>query len=176
MATNIEIKEAIDTDITNKTLPSSVTNTNVGARMKSVVDYIDQEITNISPIQKIIKVSLSSADILALNTTPITVISGIPNTLIALKSIRQRYIHNTTAYTHTGFARFAYGVTTNWQYATSPLIQSAQNTYGIQDFSLNTSTSNNYEGEDVIFFFLNPATLGNGILEIYITYEEITII
>ena len=48
MATNIEIKAAIDTDITNKTLPSSVTNTNVGERMKSVVDYVVQETTTIN--------------------------------------------------------------------------------------------------------------------------------
>lgn len=41
--TNTQLKAGIDTDITNKTLPKSVLNTNLGARMKSTVDYIDQQ-------------------------------------------------------------------------------------------------------------------------------------
>lgn len=49
MATNIEIKTAIDTDITNKILPNSVTNTNVGERIKDIVDYVVQEITTLTP-------------------------------------------------------------------------------------------------------------------------------
>jgi len=48
MATNTQIKTGIDTDITNKTLPKSVLNTNVGIRMKSIVDYVDQQIATVS--------------------------------------------------------------------------------------------------------------------------------
>lgn len=44
MATNTEIKNLIDSDITNKTTPSSITNINVGENMKSIVDYIDQQV------------------------------------------------------------------------------------------------------------------------------------
>ncbi len=42
--TNIELKAQIDVDITNKTTAKSVTPTNVGTDIKSVVDYVDQEI------------------------------------------------------------------------------------------------------------------------------------
>lgn len=50
--TNIQIKSGIDTDITNKITNASITPVNVGGRMKTVVDYVDQEIQNISSIVK----------------------------------------------------------------------------------------------------------------------------
>ena len=42
--TNTEIKESIDANIINKTEAKSIDNTIVGADIKSIVDYIDQEI------------------------------------------------------------------------------------------------------------------------------------
>lgn len=55
--TNTELKNNIDTAITNKTAVSSITPNNVGEQIKSTVDYVDQEIANInltpSPIVKI---------------------------------------------------------------------------------------------------------------------------
>ena len=48
--TNTELKNNIDAAITNKTSASSITPTNVGAQIKSTVDYIDQEISNIELI------------------------------------------------------------------------------------------------------------------------------
>ena len=44
MATEAEIKAAIDSDITNQTTTNSVTQVNVGERMKDTVDYTVQEI------------------------------------------------------------------------------------------------------------------------------------
>lgn len=44
MATNTQIKAQIDVDITDKTSASSITPSNVGSNIKSVVDYIDQEV------------------------------------------------------------------------------------------------------------------------------------
>ena len=45
--TNTELKNNIDAAITNKTAVSSITPSNVGEQIKSTVDYIDQEISNI---------------------------------------------------------------------------------------------------------------------------------
>jgi hypothetical protein len=47
MATNTQIKASIDANITSKTLPGSINNTLVGSDIKSVVDYVDQEISTI---------------------------------------------------------------------------------------------------------------------------------
>lgn len=45
--TNLELKNNIDINITNKTEESSITPNNVGSEMKNIVDYVDQEITNV---------------------------------------------------------------------------------------------------------------------------------
>lgn len=59
--TNTELKNNIDTAITNKTAVSSITPNNVGEQIKSTVDYIDQEIqANIStPNYKIYRAILT---------------------------------------------------------------------------------------------------------------------
>ena len=48
--TNTELKNNIDVAITNKTAALSITPSNVGEQIKSTIDYIDQEISNIELI------------------------------------------------------------------------------------------------------------------------------
>ena len=70
MATNIEIKAAIDTDITNKILPNSVTNINVGARVKDVVDYVVQEVLTVNnnvSLNMLLNIPLSKISVVFLN-------------------------------------------------------------------------------------------------------------
>lgn len=177
MATNTEIKTAIDADITNKTLPSSITNTSVGERIKDVIDYVDQEISNLpssTTITKQITVTLSSADLLALDTTPKLIIPGVTGKLLRLKSVYQRYNHNTTAYTHTGLDRFAYDTPSTWLYTIPLAITSASNTYAYQDFSVNASTSYDYTSMDIILTATSSITSGDGTLDLIIVYDEIT--
>jgi len=47
--TNVELKAAIDTAITSETTAASVTPTDVGSKMKQVVDYVDQEVGALAP-------------------------------------------------------------------------------------------------------------------------------
>lgn len=47
--TNTELKAAIDTAITSETTAASVTPTDVGSKMKQIVDYIDQEVGAVAP-------------------------------------------------------------------------------------------------------------------------------
>lgn len=47
MATNTELKNQIDSQIKNKTAPSSITKSNVADNMKQIVDYVDQEVSAI---------------------------------------------------------------------------------------------------------------------------------
>lgn len=47
MATNIELKQNIDTNIINKTATSSITKVDVGNMGKDIIDYVDQEINNV---------------------------------------------------------------------------------------------------------------------------------
>ena len=50
--TSQEIKDQIDLDIVNATDPGSVSTDDVGGNMKSIVDYVDQEIEAIAPAIK----------------------------------------------------------------------------------------------------------------------------
>ena len=76
--TNTELKNNIDTAITNKTSVSSITPVNVGEQIKSTVDYIDQEIESIAvqgtQILKSIKRTVSHAEILTMVASPILLI------------------------------------------------------------------------------------------------------
>jgi len=56
--TNTTLKAQIDSQITNETLPSSISPADVGGNLKAVVDYIDQQ----APIKV--------ADVLTLSATP----------------------------------------------------------------------------------------------------------
>jgi hypothetical protein len=47
--TNVELKSAIDTAITSETTAASVSPTDVGSKMKEVVDYVDQEVGAAAP-------------------------------------------------------------------------------------------------------------------------------
>ena len=48
MATSTSIKTQVDLDITNKTTVASITPANVGSNIKSILDYVDQEITAVA--------------------------------------------------------------------------------------------------------------------------------
>jgi len=168
--TNTQLKTQIDTDITNKVANNSITPTNIGINTKAVVDYVDQQ-----NFTKQIKVSLTSAELLALDVTPKLLISAVANKLIRLRSVHQRYNHNTTAYTHTGLDRIAYGTIGNWLHTIPLVITSAQDTYGFQDFSINSSTSTDYTGLSIILTATSAITLGDGTLDLYLTYDEISI-
>jgi len=56
--TNTSLKAQIDSQITNETLPSSISPADVGGNLKAVVDYIDQQ----APIKV--------AEVLTLSATP----------------------------------------------------------------------------------------------------------
>lgn len=77
MATSTEIKTAIDTDITNKTLPGSATHQNVGARMKDIVDYTDQEINTLSNSLSAVALSNDYNDLDNLPVLPYKKLVGI---------------------------------------------------------------------------------------------------
>jgi hypothetical protein len=47
--TNTVLKAQIDSQITNETTPNGIAPTEVGVNIKAVVDYVDQEVSLISP-------------------------------------------------------------------------------------------------------------------------------
>lgn len=177
MATSAQIKASIDTNITNKTQPQSINNTTVGADIKSVIDYVDQEIDTITPIQKTIKRTLTSAEILNLFTTPIELVPAISGKLLVPQFLFQKYNHNTTAYTTSGLFRLGLGTPNFGISAFGAVITSADNSQGLNNFVYAQSTSGLiYQNLPIVVgaTIANPAS-GDGTLDLYLTYLEITL-
>jgi len=177
MATAVQIKTSIDTNITNKTLPGSINNTLVGADIKSVIDYVDQEIDTITPIQKTIKRTLTSAEILNLFTTPIELVPAITGKLLVPQFLHQKYNHNTAAYTTSGLFRLGLGTISFVPINFTPIVISADNAQGLTNFTINQSTSGlTYANLPIVVgaTTANPAS-GDGTLDLYLTYLEITL-
>ena len=170
--TSSQLKTQIDTDITNKTGPNSISKANVGNNLKDIVDYVDQ-----MAITKTIKITLSSSDILSIYTTPKEVVPAVSGKLLIPRFIYQKYTHVTTAYTGGATWRIGLGSINNAFAVISAVIGSADNSQAIQAFSQGWSASgSSYDGLNIIIgaASANP-TGGDGTLELYITYLEITL-
>lgn len=177
MPSNIQIKSNIDTDITNKITVSSINPPHVGNSIKQVIDYVDQEIDTITPIQKTIKRTLTSAEILNLFTTPIELVPAITGKLLVPQFLHQKYNHNTTAYTISGLFRLGLGTISFAPINFTPVVTSADNAQGLTNFSINQSTSGlTYQNLPIVVgaTTANPAS-GDGTLDLYLTYLEITL-
>lgn len=74
--TNTQIKTSIDNNITNKTIAKSIDNTLVGEDIKSIVDYVDQEIITITSGQRELSGTILQA------STSIPVITEFKNDFI----------------------------------------------------------------------------------------------
>jgi len=95
--TNTVLKAQIDSQITNETTPLGITPTKVGGNLKSIVDYVDQEI-----VVKKIKITLTAAQVQFLATTPIKVIEGVAGKYIFPVEMIAVANNVTTAYSTTG--------------------------------------------------------------------------
>lgn len=169
------LKAQIDTDITNKTGAGSILKENVGGDMKAVVDYIDQEISK--SIRKVVKVSLSSSDILNLNTTPITLIPAVTGKAILPRSVFQKYTHVSTAYSGGVNWRLAFGATSLYVSSFAPAIQSADNAESINDITVSNApiSGDTFSSKSLLLTTPNAWTSGNGTIVLYIEYSEITL-
>jgi len=126
-----------------------------------------------------IKVSLTSADILALFTTPFTLIPAQgAGTLINVLKVWYKYNFNTTAYTGGGSLTVIYNnslipATT----AFSNLLGQTSNSIGRPAISFSVLTLQNSDIVNVPVTLLGSAaqTLGDSTLDVYITYDVITL-
>jgi hypothetical protein len=126
---------------------------------------------------KNIKVTLSSSQILALNTTPIELVPAITGKLLIPQFLFQKYNHISTAYTTGGLFRIGLGSITFGFSAFGAVITSADNAQGLNNFVYSQSTSGfTYQNLPLIIgaTSTNP-TGGDGTLDLYLTYLEVTL-
>jgi hypothetical protein len=128
-------------------------------------------------VLKKVKVTLLSAEILDLFTTPIELVPAVTGKLLVPQFLFQKYTHVSTAYTTSGLFRIGLG-TPNFGFgAFTPVITSADNAQGLNNISYAQSTSGlEYQGLPIVVgaTTANPSA-GDGTLELYLTYLEITI-
>jgi len=87
--TNTALKAQIDSQITNETLPNSVSPTDVGGNLKAVVDYVDQEAT-----QKVLKKTITHPELLDMSTTPIVLLSAVADVAYIPSAILLKFNNN----------------------------------------------------------------------------------
>jgi hypothetical protein len=202
MATAAEIKTSIDTNITNKTLPGTIDNTLVGADVKSIVDYVDQEITALdgtlaivattgaysdltgtptipTPLVKVLKTTISSAEILQLFTTPKVIL--LNNDLATIKIPTSVYVYKNDGTNYTlGSNGFYILNSTNNVEATIYLQTLTTAGTGYSQTNIAGGNHSNMTGITRMDSYSIQATVSNpiggtGTLDVYVVYTEITL-
>lgn len=87
--TNIALKAQIDSQITNETLPNSVSPTDVGGNLKAVVDYVDQQ-----AVQIVLKKTITHAELLDMSTTPIVLLTAVADVAYIPSAILLKFNNN----------------------------------------------------------------------------------
>lgn len=129
------------------------------------------------PILKTIKRTITSAELLDLFDTPIEIVPAVTGKLLVPQFLFQKYNHVSTAYTTSGLFRLGLGTITFGFSAFTPVITSADNSQGLNNFSYAQSGSGvEYQSLPIVLGALsaNPAS-GDGALDLYLTYLEITL-
>lgn len=175
-----QLNTYIDNNVTNKTVADSLTPTDEGNALKAVADYIDQEILTVTPISKVSKTIITSAQVLDIFSTPINIVptpdAGI---LIVPLFIDIIIDFNTTTYSDVGGAwKVTFGssnvsLTTITSYLGSATFD--KETMQTIFFSATTS-SGTFIGQPLkLTTSGNNPIGGDSGVTIYVTYIEVTI-
>jgi hypothetical protein len=122
-----------------------------------------------------LKVSLTSANILALNGTPFTLIAAQgAGTLTSVLKVWYKYNFVTTAYTGGGFINVK---TLAGLFITSNLsiLDSTEDTIGVPVTGVSTVSNYGFENSPIVLTSTVNQTLGDSTLDVYLTYEVITL-
>jgi hypothetical protein len=126
-----------------------------------------------------VKVSLTSADILALNTTVFTLIPAQgAGTIVNVLKVWYSYNYNTTAYAGAGSLTVKFesvsGVPISGNIA--GILSSGSNIIGMPSMSVGTYVATfGFDNTAVVLYNTTAQTLGDGTLDVYITYDVITL-
>lgn len=178
--TNTQLKNQINTNITNETQNYAITNVDVGENMKDIVDYIDQEISTLpTVITKTVHTVITEAQILQLFTTPISILnSEISDSIKIPTSIVCKRKSNTgTAYTCAS-NQFklsdSTGNTFTMTFFNTPLTSINGSSFTVLNINgLNVTTDFLENTQYYLGAYTSNPTGGTGDFDIYVTYNEI---
>lgn len=120
---------------------------------------------------KTVKVSLSSAQILALDTTPVTVVAGVAGKIIMPIKIYWRYTYGTIAYTGANM-NLIYNASLWSTSIANTIIHTASNNGNIMATIATANLNLNVpDGADIKINAISPITAGDGTMDVYFTYD-----
>jgi hypothetical protein len=171
------LKALIDTEITNETVDFAITPAEVGGRMKDCIDYTTEQIALVAPVVKIVKTTITSAQILALFDTPITVLDSSETGKVKLPL--NIWVQRKEGDAYTLAAASFLLVNDSGSNVTGNLNPNPLLGTGIGFFtSAYTITQNNTVDKNALYKLKastgNP-TGGTGDIDVYVTYIEITL-
>lgn len=172
------LKAQIDSEITNETVDFAITPAEVGGRMKDCVDYTTEQIAGVSSVVKVLKTTITSAQILTLFDTPITVLDStdpetikLPINIWCQRKPGAAYTLSATSFLLVNDA----GGNVSGNLNPNPLTGT-----DIGFFTSAYSITQNFAGGDRNNLYKLKASTGNpsggsGDLDVYVTYIEITL-
>jgi len=176
MPTRAEVSADITAKITSKTAAGSLSNVDDGANRELILDYIDQEVGG---KVKTLKTTITSAQMLALFSTPVTILTN--TTAGVIKQPSSVYIVYRAG--STGYYQESYYLNviredtgSNLVSLASGYLSEASNAYsqaalGNPMYLSGSIRNNSY----LLKANTSNPTSGDGELDIYVTYIEITL-
>lgn len=168
--TSTNIKNNITEHVINKTANKSISNIELGNDMKTIVDYVDQEVKT-----KIVKTTISEAQILQLFTTPIVILDS--SDIGKIKTPISFHIKRNagTAYiTSSSFKIVADSLAT-----IATLSSSIMNNNAAGFVQLSGTVQVNSSSQERVNLYKikldSDPTGGTGSIDVYVTYIEITL-
>jgi hypothetical protein len=128
-------------------------------------------------VTKSVKVTLSSADLLGLNTTPKVIIPAVSGKIIIPTHMYQNYTYNSASYNVSSNATIGYqGFSPLSQVAYSQVgltITPSSDSFAINSLIISWITSQSLVNTNITLVSSTAITSGNGTLDVYVTYFEI---
>lgn len=143
--------------------------------VKAVKDYVDANSGGIQ-VTKTIKVILSAAEILALDSTPIEILPAAVGKIYIPRFLFQNYTYVSINYASSSILRFAYDTPSIWTAQAGLFTPNFNPGQALTTLSMNTNTQGfTYSGKKLLMFLTSQMFDGNGTTELYITYDEFTL-
>lgn len=171
--TRAELNTSIDTVFDDARADNSLTPSLEGTELKKLADYTDQEVKT-----KIVKTTITTAQVLDLFTTPITILDSTETGKV--KYPTNVYIKRQAGTSYT-LSSSSFSVLNDFSTAMSGnLNPSPMSSAGIGYFQSEINVVQNYSGGDKNNLYKLKANTGNptggtGDLDVYVTYVEITL-
>lgn len=173
--TREQVLNDIASKITDKTIAKSLSNADDGANRVLMMDYVDQQ-----NVVKVVKTTITQAQIRQLFTTPVTILDGFtPELKYPINVYIRRNVGNGYTLADNNFSVVDEGgVVIDSNIGAAFLAFNYSGSTGFTQKTINVNVSSGSEDRRYLYKLKanvgNP-TIGTGTIDVYVTYVEITL-